>query len=88
MHDAQGSVNAPARDRAATVDEHLGRTLAEVAPALWPQLEPYCRKVLESGQPVLYVELGGHSLIDPVVSSALTWGPDRLVCSQRSRGGN
>ncbi len=54
-----------ALDGAATVDEHLGRTLAEVAPALWPQLEPHCRKVLESGQPVLDVELSGESLIDP-----------------------
>ncbi len=54
-----------ALDGAATVDEHLGHTLAEVAPALWPQLEPYCRKVLESGQPVLNVELSGYSLIDP-----------------------
>jgi PAS domain S-box-containing protein len=54
-----------ALDGAASVDEHLGRTLAEVAPALWPQLEPYCRKVLESGQPVLNVELNGDSLIDP-----------------------
>lgn len=54
-----------ALDGAATVDEHLGRTLAEVAPALWPQLEPHCRKVLESGQPVLNVELSGDSLIDP-----------------------
>ena len=54
-----------ALDGAATVDEHLGRTLAEVAPALWPQLEPHCRKVLESGQAVLNVELRGPSLIDP-----------------------
>jgi PAS domain S-box-containing protein len=54
-----------ALDGAATVDEHLGRTLAEVAPALWPQLEPHCRKVLETGQPVLNVELSGQSLVDP-----------------------
>jgi HD-GYP domain-containing protein (c-di-GMP phosphodiesterase class II) len=47
------------------VDEYLGRTLAEVAPALWPQLEPHCRKVLESGQPVLNLELSGGSLVDP-----------------------
>ena len=54
-----------ALDGAATVDQHLGRTVAEVAPALWPQLEPHCRKVLESGQPVLNLELSGNSLIDP-----------------------
>jgi PAS domain S-box-containing protein len=54
-----------ALDGAATVDEHLGRTLAEVAPALWPQLGPLCRKVLESGEPVLNVEISGTSVIDP-----------------------
>jgi putative nucleotidyltransferase with HDIG domain/PAS domain S-box-containing protein len=54
-----------ALDGAATVDEHLGRTLAEVAPALWPQLAPHCQKVLESGQPVLNLELSGDSRIDP-----------------------
>ena len=54
-----------ALDGAATVEEHLGRTLAEVAPALWPQLEPHCRQVLESGQPVLNLELSGNSLLDP-----------------------
>ncbi|MEP7112438.1 MAG: HD domain-containing phosphohydrolase [Ilumatobacteraceae bacterium] len=54
-----------ALDGAATVDEHLGRTLAEVAPALWPQLGPLCRKVLESGEPVLNVEVSGNSVIDP-----------------------
>ncbi len=54
-----------ALDGAATVTEHLGRTIAEVAPALWPQLEPHCRKVLESGLPVLNVELSGESLVDP-----------------------
>jgi PAS domain S-box-containing protein len=54
-----------ALDGAATVTEHLGRTLAEVAPALWPQLGPLCRRVLESGEPVLNVEVSGDSLIDP-----------------------
>ena len=54
-----------ALDGAATVNEHLGRTLAEVAPALWPQLGPLCRKVLESGEPVINVEVSGDSVIDP-----------------------
>lgn len=53
-----------ALDGAVTTEEHLGRTLAEVAPALWPQLEAHCRKVLETGQPVRNVELTGHSLVD------------------------
>ncbi|MEN0075616.1 MAG: PAS domain S-box protein [Paracraurococcus sp.] len=31
----------------------LGRHVAEVAPALWPQVRPYYRTVLETGEPVL-----------------------------------
>ena len=31
---------------------------------MWPQLEQHCRKVLETGQPVLNVELSGPSLVD------------------------
>ncbi|MEO8267022.1 MAG: HD domain-containing phosphohydrolase [Ilumatobacteraceae bacterium] len=53
-----------ALDGADSVDEHLGQTLAKVAPALWPQIEQHCRKVLETGQPVLNVELSGPSLVD------------------------
>ncbi|MEO8266174.1 MAG: PAS domain-containing protein [Ilumatobacteraceae bacterium] len=37
----------------ASVEEHLGHTIAEVVPALWPQLEASYRSVLESGVPVL-----------------------------------
>jgi PAS domain S-box-containing protein len=39
---------------------HLGRTVAEVVPAIWPQLEPVYRKVL-AGEPALNVEISGET---------------------------
>lgn len=44
-----------------TVEEHLGRTVAEMLPALWPQIESCYRKVLESGTAVVDVELTGDT---------------------------
>ena len=49
----------------AAVDEHLGRTVAEVVPALWAQLEPSYRSVLETGVPALNIELTGMTAEDP-----------------------
>jgi PAS domain S-box-containing protein len=40
---------------------HLGRTVAEVVPAIWPKLEPVYRKVL-AGEPALNVEISGETL--------------------------
>ncbi|WP_128080080.1 PAS domain-containing protein [Roseicella frigidaeris] len=45
--------NALAEMHELPVALHLGRHVAEVAPALWPQVEPYYRTVLETGEPVL-----------------------------------
>jgi PAS domain S-box-containing protein len=39
---------------------HLGRTVAEIVPHLWPALEPTFRQVLEEGRPVLDVEVSGE----------------------------
>ena len=41
------------------VEAHIGRTVAEVLPELWPRLEPEFRQVIESGQPVIESELSG-----------------------------
>ncbi|HVM17395.1 MAG TPA: PAS domain S-box protein [Gaiellaceae bacterium] len=41
-------------------EEHPGRTLAEVVPALAPQLEPIYRQVLESGEPFIHHEATGE----------------------------
>ena len=35
------------------LEEQLGRTVAEIAPDQWPQLEPIYRQVLETGRPVV-----------------------------------
>jgi len=45
-----------------SADLQLGRTVAEVVPQLWPQLEPIYRHVLEAGEPVLnrVIEGEGH----------------------------
>jgi PAS domain S-box-containing protein len=39
------------------VEQHLGRTAHEIVPAIAPLNEPYYRRVLETGEPVLNVEL-------------------------------
>ncbi len=39
------------------VEDHLGRTVAEVVPDLWPSIEPVYRTVLTTGEAVLNFEL-------------------------------
>jgi PAS domain-containing protein len=48
-----------------TVAEQLGRTLPDILPLLWPTLEPLYRRVLDTGLPVVDVELDGPSESDP-----------------------
>ena len=48
-----------------SVQEHLGHTVAEIAPALWSELEWAYRRVLDTGEPVLNVELSGPTAEDP-----------------------
>lgn len=50
------------------VDQQLGRTVAEVVPHLWPQIEPLYRHVLETGEPVVNLETGGE----------LSWAPGEV----------
>ena len=47
------------------VQDHLGRTMAEVIPQFWPQLEPSYRGVLTSGEPMLNVEVASETAEDP-----------------------
>jgi diguanylate cyclase (GGDEF)-like protein/PAS domain S-box-containing protein len=44
-----------------TAADHLGQTVSAALPLLWPRLEPLFRRVLEAGQAVLDVEIGGGS---------------------------
>ncbi|MDQ3066371.1 MAG: PAS domain-containing protein [Actinomycetota bacterium] len=39
-----------------SIEDHVGRTLAEVLPELGPRLEPLYQQVLESGEPVIHTE--------------------------------
>ena len=43
----------------APVSAHIGRTAEDLVPALWDQIEPVYRSVLESGQPALDLEFQG-----------------------------
>jgi diguanylate cyclase (GGDEF)-like protein/PAS domain S-box-containing protein len=47
-----------------TVAEQVGKLVPDLVPAFWPQLEPLYRSVLETGQPVLDVEVAGPSALD------------------------
>ncbi|MGO8917566.1 MAG: PAS domain S-box protein [Stellaceae bacterium] len=41
--------------------EHIGRTVEEVVPDLWPQVGPICARVLAEQLPVLNVEISGET---------------------------
>lgn len=45
--------------------EQIGRPVSELIPEIWPALEPLFQKVIETGQPVLDVELEGLVPADP-----------------------
>ena len=47
------------------VDAHIGRRVAEVVPDLWPQLEPRYREVLDTGEPVVNLEMAGETAAHP-----------------------
>src|SRR5690606_38982251 len=42
-----------------SVDELLGRTVAEALPDRWPRIALYYRQVLEPGEPIIEVEVSG-----------------------------
>ncbi len=50
------------------VSEQLGRTIAEVVPTLWPQLEPLYRHVIETNSPVANREVSGQTSANPGVT--------------------
>jgi len=47
------------------VENQLGRTVAEVVPALWPTLEPLYHRVIDSGEAVVNQEVSGPTATDP-----------------------
>jgi PAS domain S-box-containing protein len=59
VNDAIAAINGiPAR-------EHIGRTIAQVIPGFWPALASRYQRVLESGDPVVGVEVSGFSASAP-----------------------
>jgi PAS domain S-box-containing protein len=46
-------------------DQLLGRTVSEIMPAVWPRLEGNHRRVLDTGEAVLGVEVNGTTAADP-----------------------
>ena len=48
-----------------TVQDQIGKTVAEVVPAIWPQVEALYRKVLEDGATILNVEVSGEIAAEP-----------------------
>ena len=50
-----------------SIQAHIGKTLREILPKLAPVAEPLLRKVLDTGQPVLNVELSGETPAQPGV---------------------
>jgi hypothetical protein len=49
------------------VHDHIARSVAEVLPALWPEIEPYYHRVLDTGEAVLNVEITGRTAALPNV---------------------
>ena len=55
------SINArQAEVHGRTIEAHLGRTVGEILPEFSPTVEPYLRRVLESGNPILGIEVSGR----------------------------
>ena len=48
-----------------SVEDHLGRKMAEVIPQFWPQLESSYRSTLTRGEPILNVEVVSETAEDP-----------------------
>jgi PAS domain S-box-containing protein len=48
-----------------SVQGHIGRTMAEVIPQFWAQLEPSYRGILTLGEPILNVEVASETAEDP-----------------------
>ena len=59
LNDSLAAING------STVELQLGRTVAEVIPNLWAQIEPAYRKVLDTGDPIVNLEITGRSAVQP-----------------------
>jgi diguanylate cyclase (GGDEF)-like protein/PAS domain S-box-containing protein len=48
-----------------SVEDHIGRTLADINPRAWSQIEPFYRKVMSEGDPLVNLEVTSGSAKDP-----------------------
>ena len=46
-------------------EAHIGRTIEEVVPQIWPVVEPLLRRILDTGEPVTNLELEGETPAHP-----------------------
>ncbi|HYF15162.1 MAG TPA: PAS domain S-box protein [Phycisphaerales bacterium] len=60
-------------------EAHIGRSIREIVPELAAQAEPAFRRVLETGEPVIGIELSGKTAADPgaVHTWLESWYPHR-----------
>src|SRR5262245_7748349 len=58
-----------------SVQEHIGHTLREVVPEVADAVEPYYRRVIESGEPVLNVETKSAAIQGPVHYFVVSYYP-------------
>jgi PAS domain S-box-containing protein len=56
-----------ARINGMPVEEHIGRTVAEVVPTIAPFVEPVLRRILETGKPEFNIEVEGEVASEPGV---------------------
>jgi diguanylate cyclase (GGDEF)-like protein/PAS domain S-box-containing protein len=54
-----------------SIEDHIGRTLADINPQAWSQIEPSYRKVMSEGDPLVNLEVTSGSAKDP--GEAHTW---------------
>jgi len=48
-----------------TVEEQIGRTVAESVPEMWPEIEPVFEKVLQNDEAMMNVEISGERAAEP-----------------------
>lgn len=48
-----------------SVEKHIGRTIGEVLPDLAPRLEPLLQRILETGEPIVDMEISGETPASP-----------------------
>ena len=54
-----------ARINGRTIEEHIGRRLADVVPDVAPAIEPALRRVLGTGRPEQNIDITGHTSATP-----------------------